>query len=178
MRDTYDHPKIYRILVSAMKKTFVRSAQYAETMYRAKKELPRKIKKNGEDYSKSNYSYECNMCKNWFKSYQVEVDHIDPVVRLDKEDYNHTLDEIAERLYCDLDNLQVLCSIKKDDNNGVLSCHKLKSAEEKFIRDRIKEWRKNGDSSLLTEDKLVELCNDYRKKLTELEIDKLRRCGR
>lgn len=63
--------------------------------------------------------YLCNSCKKEFPAKDVEVDHISPVV--------HTVDgfldwnEFIKRLYCDKDNLQVLCK----------PCHKKKTKEER-----------------------------------------------
>lgn len=63
--------------------------------------------------------YKCNCCGGEFSNSNVEVDHIKPVVDPAKgfKDWN----TFIKRLYCEQDNLQVLCK----------PCHKQKSKEEK-----------------------------------------------
>lgn len=63
------------------------------------------------------YEYKCNKCKKWFPDKQVNVDHILPVGTLKKlED----LLQFVERLFCEEENLQVLCS----------TCHDQKTSKE------------------------------------------------
>jgi 5-methylcytosine-specific restriction endonuclease McrA len=64
------------------------------------------------------FEYQCNSCKLWFPEKQINVDHIKPAGSLNcKED----LAGFVERLFCELDNLQVLCE----------SCHDVKTKLEK-----------------------------------------------
>ena len=64
------------------------------------------------------FEYQCNTCKAWFPEKQINVDHIKPAGSLNcKED----LAGFVERLFCELDNLQVLCE----------SCHDVKTKLEK-----------------------------------------------
>ncbi len=64
------------------------------------------------------FEYQCNSCKAWFPEKQINVDHIKPAGSLNcKED----LAGFVERLFCELDNLQVLCE----------SCHDVKTKLEK-----------------------------------------------
>lgn len=62
--------------------------------------------------------YQCKLCKKEYTSTNVEVDHIQPVVDPDKGfiDWNSYI----ERLFCDEEGLQVLCT----------SCHDKKSKKE------------------------------------------------
>lgn len=64
------------------------------------------------------YEYQCFSCTNWFKASDIEVDHIIPVGSLRcKED----LPEYVERLFCEIDNLQLLCKechLDKTHNRG------------------------------------------------------------
>ncbi len=70
----------------------------------------RKVQLVGKRWS---YQYQCNMCKNWFSIKDIEVDHIVPVGSLNcAED----LPGFVERLFCEIDGLQVLCK----------ECHKKK----------------------------------------------------
>lgn len=63
--------------------------------------------------------YRCNACKKEFTSTNVQVDHITPVVDPVKgfKDWN----TFIKRLFCDIDNLQVLCK----------PCHEIKTKKEK-----------------------------------------------
>ena len=54
----------------------------------------------------------------------LNVDHIIPVVPLDKAYSDLTLDEIIENIFCEYDNLQLLCK----------ECHTKKTTEEKDLR--------------------------------------------
>jgi 5-methylcytosine-specific restriction endonuclease McrA len=88
-----------------------------------RRELPRKVKKDGTLFAKPNFEYECNECKNWFPSGKIQVDHINPIMGIDsstlseKEFYGHFVFE----LFCYEDNLQLLCT----------SCHDKKTRNEK-----------------------------------------------
>lgn len=82
--------------------------------------------------------YECNHCKLPTKKKEVQVDHIDPVIPVDRE--VTSLDEYAERLYCSVDNLQVLCT----------SCHQKKTDienEQRRIHKKIPEEKKSLDNA-------------------------------
>lgn len=66
----------------------------------------------------------CQGCKTLEpKSYMV-VDHIIPVVPLDSSFEEMTLEELIDRLWCNISNLQALCE----------SCHLSKSSSETKIR--------------------------------------------
>lgn len=63
------------------------------------------------------FEYQCNNCKNWFPDKLVAVDHIVPAGSL--KDYSD-LPGFVQRLFCEIDGLQVLCS----------DCHDTKTREE------------------------------------------------
>lgn len=67
---------------------------------------------------RTKWMYKCAACNNLFKSTEVNVDHIHPAGTLTK--YSD-LPKFVERLFCEEDNLQVLC---KD-------CHDVKTKEER-----------------------------------------------
>jgi 5-methylcytosine-specific restriction endonuclease McrA len=67
--------------------------------------------------------YICSKCKGSFRSADVQVDHIQPVVG--PEGFT-TWDAYIDQLFCDESNLQVLC----------LDCHKSKTLIEKGERDK------------------------------------------
>lgn len=64
--------------------------------------------------------FRCNACKEEFPAKEVQVDHIKPVVdpKTGFKDWN----TFVKRLFCDIDNLQVLCK----------TCHQEKSQKEKI----------------------------------------------
>lgn len=75
--------------------------------------------------------YRCSMCLGEFPSSGVQVDHITPVVA--PETGFTTWDEFISRLFCDKENLQVLCK----------ECHNIKSATEKKARSSTKGERQS-----------------------------------
>lgn len=64
------------------------------------------------------FEYQCNQCKNYFPDKKINVDHIIPAGSLQCA---NDLPGFVERLFCEIDNLQVLCS----------SCHDKKTKSEK-----------------------------------------------
>lgn len=64
----------------------------------------------------------CKSCKKEFPAKEVQVDHLNPVVCPKKGFISW--DEYIARLFCDKENLQVLCS----------SCHDTKTALERSER--------------------------------------------
>lgn len=81
---------------------------------------------------KSPGNYECAACKKLFKIAEVVVDHINPVV--DPMTGFTTWDNYINRLFCPLENLQVLDK----------ECHRLKSSAEVKQRRIFREERKNA----------------------------------
>ncbi len=79
--------------------------------------VPNGTFKNG----KTKYGYQCAHCNEIFMKKDVCTDHIIPVVG---EEGFTTFDEYIERMFCDADGFQVLCS----------SCHDEKTAIEKERR--------------------------------------------
>jgi 5-methylcytosine-specific restriction endonuclease McrA len=64
------------------------------------------------------FEYQCNHCKNWFPDKKINVDHICPAGSLKSA---QNLPDFIERLFCEVDNLQVLCE----------SCHNFKTKSER-----------------------------------------------
>lgn len=64
------------------------------------------------------FEYQCNSCKKWFAEKNINVDHIEPAGSLNCAD---DLAGFVERLFCEVDNLQVLCS----------GCHNIKTQKER-----------------------------------------------
>jgi 5-methylcytosine-specific restriction endonuclease McrA len=65
------------------------------------------------------FEYQCNSCKKWFADKNINVDHIQPAGSLNCA---NDLPGFVERLFCEVDNLQVLC----------IQCHDTKSKDDKL----------------------------------------------
>lgn len=65
------------------------------------------------------YEYQCNHCKKWYAEKNINVDHIVPAGTLTCA---NDLPGFVERLFCEVEGLQVLCS----------ECHNIKTKEEKI----------------------------------------------
>lgn len=74
--------------------------------------------------------YLCNSCKQEFVLKNINVDHINPVVdpKVGFIDWNTFID----RLFCGVENLQILCS----------SCHDRKTKKETSVRTTIRKATK------------------------------------
>jgi 5-methylcytosine-specific restriction endonuclease McrA len=64
------------------------------------------------------FEYQCNSCKKWFAEKNINVDHIQPAGSLNCA---ADLPGFVERLFCEIDNLQVLCT----------NCHDVKTKNER-----------------------------------------------
>lgn len=64
------------------------------------------------------FEYQCNECKGWFPEKMVNVDHICQAGSLNCA---QDLPAFVERLFCETDNLQVLCE----------ACHNVKTQNER-----------------------------------------------
>lgn len=71
------------------------------------------------------WEYQCNTCKQWFDNTTVNVDHIKPAGQLN--DFVD-LPEFVKTLFCEVENLQVLCK----------ECHDKKSKQENNDRKKPK----------------------------------------
>ena len=67
---------------------------------------------------RTKWEYQCNCCKKWFKAKDVQVDHI---VSAGSLKCYEDLPAFVQRLFCEADNLQVLCK----------ECHHVKTQEER-----------------------------------------------
>ena len=66
--------------------------------------------------------YKCAKCKKLFVAADVQVDHVQPVV--DPKKGFVGWDVYIDRMFCEIENLQVLCK----------PCHKIKTDQEKLER--------------------------------------------
>jgi len=70
------------------------------------------------------FEYQCNFCQNWFLEKKINVDHVIPVGALN---CSQDLPGFVERLFCEVDNLQILCSTCHDNKT------KLESEDRKKV---------------------------------------------
>jgi 5-methylcytosine-specific restriction endonuclease McrA len=66
----------------------------------------------------------CASCEKIVPTYTVAVDHKDPVIPISTTFEQMSLDEVVDRMWCDIKNLQVLCE----------SCHNEKTKAERALR--------------------------------------------
>jgi hypothetical protein len=74
------------------------------------KKLARRVSKSKNKRQK--WQYQCNKCKKWYKSDEVNVDHIEQAGSLRTYD---DLPKFVETLFCEQENLQVLCKCCHDE---------------------------------------------------------------
>ncbi len=70
--------------------------------------------------------FKCAGCRGHFPDKLIAVDHVEPVVPVTGFT---SWDDIINRMFCEKDNLQVLCK----------SCHDIKTLKEKELRKKHKE---------------------------------------
>lgn len=128
-----------RLIKGGIRRVFRQSIEMRTVLQSARIELPPKTLKDGSIGKKNQVRYKCAICGNLFSQKDVAVDHIQPVIPLHRSEEDLSIDEMAYRIWCDVDNLQVICNFSLKQNNGIPSCHKIKTDEENFIRKRLKE---------------------------------------
>jgi len=98
-------------------RSFLRRAfRYWKPMQKAKLSARRIYKGKNK---RQKWEFQCNHCKNWFKSTEVQVDHIIPVGSLKCEE--DLVDWLKRLTPEDPTSYQVLC----------IDCHKIKSQNER-----------------------------------------------
>lgn len=81
----------------------------------AKKRVRRDYKGSN---SRQKFEYQCAHCKNWFPEKEIDVDH---KVEAGSLTNGNDLKGFVERLFCEVDGLQVLCK----------TCHHKKTQENR-----------------------------------------------
>lgn len=79
--------------------------------------------------------YICACCKKTFSAINVQVDHIEEVIPVNRSIDEMTWDEIINRIFCDISLLQVLCK----------PCHKIKTSKERKARKKYRDSKKSKD---------------------------------
>lgn len=159
-----------RLIKGGIRRVFRQSIEMRVVLQSARVELPPKTLKDGSTGKKNQIRYKCAVCGELFSQKDVAVDHIEPVIPLHKSEEELTIDEMAYRIWCDIDNLQVVCNTTLKKNNGIPSCHKIKTDEENFIRKRLKEIEWDG---YLHQIKITELKQEHKLYLEEKEKERL-----
>jgi hypothetical protein len=157
----YKSPETKRLIKEAMRKAFKRSTPFKQAMLAARYEFPR-VNGNGFLSKKPIVRYKCAACGNLFPSKDVDVDHIEEVTPLNGDELDFdSYDELAMRICCDVNNLQVLCAVKLDKNNGIHSCHMFKTLQNRFIRRWFRARRDEGNPVEMTTDLIKQLEIEY-----------------
>jgi 5-methylcytosine-specific restriction endonuclease McrA len=107
--DTWTESRYFQFIRTALRGAFSRYPVKYQVLQEAKRIV------TGQRHK---YEHQCASCKNWFKAKEVQVDHIKPAGSLKCYD---DLPSFVSNLFCEADNLQVLCK----------PCHKAKTAEER-----------------------------------------------
>lgn len=77
----------------------------------------------------------CSECKKPTPAYLIQIDHIIPLIPIDKSLEEMTWDELIDRLWCDKSNLTPMCQ----------PCHSSKSKAENKLRRKYKNERRKID---------------------------------
>jgi 5-methylcytosine-specific restriction endonuclease McrA len=100
--------------------SFIRSAlRQKSRWWKPVSECKQKARRTYKGLNKrQKFEYQCNECKGWFPEKKINVDHIKPAGSLTSA---NDLAGFVERLFVEVDSLQVLCS----------HCHDIKTKKEK-----------------------------------------------
>ena len=110
--------KFFGFLRSGLRSTYNKWPPKWEVLKEAKRPY------KGDD-KRTKWEYKCAKCKEYYKSKEVSVDHIEPAGSLNSFD---DLPGFVERLFCGVEGLQLLCT----------GCHQLKTSEERKIKENNK----------------------------------------
>lgn len=109
---TWTKARYFQFIRSVLRQAFMR--------YPVKQQVKNSNRKSVTG-QRHKFEYLCAHCGEWFKDKEVEVDHIIGAGSL--KDYED-LPGFVSRLYCEPDNMQILCK----------PCHAIKTAEEEVKR--------------------------------------------
>lgn len=165
------------LIKEGMRRAFKKSKQFNSALEAAKVMIKNPPKKDGTPRAREfSYRYKCAHCHNLFPKNKVQVDHDVEIVPLDGNESDiQSYDLLAELIFCDLNNLQVLCSIPKNKNGGVYSCHTYKTLLNRHIRRKIRDMKVDGTFKGLTTELIDTLTNDFKLRLIEIELEKIRK---
>lgn len=136
--EPHSEKDLHKFLVVTLRRAFKKHPLYNEAKKRSQIEY---FEHSATGKPMRRVKYQCATC-----SIQVSerdfrdmaVDHIDPVIPVDKlMDHHH---EWIDRLFCNIDNLQVLCNYS-GERDGKISCHKQKTLDE---REKLRLFKKRS----------------------------------
>lgn len=109
--------------------SFIRSclrqkSRYWKPIQEAKKLARRKSQSSNK---KLKFEYQCAECKGWFADKEIAVDHRIPAGALNKAD---DLPEFVERLFSEVDNLQILCEAKCHPAKTIIDRENIKISKQ------------------------------------------------
>src|SRR5690349_11010704 len=93
-------PKELELIKGALRRTFSRSELRRNTLLRATIEHKDSARPRVTKWGK------CESCGTIEARYQLDVDHIDPVVPLNKTTQDMSVEELVFRMWCEPSNLQ------------------------------------------------------------------------
>lgn len=73
----------------------------------------------------------CPKCSKNTPTYLIEVDHIIPIIPIDRSFLEMSLDEVVDRIWCEPTNLQAICK----------PCHNEKTKQERDARKKSKKGK-------------------------------------
>lgn len=111
----WSYSRVLTFIRSALRKAWMKYPLRGEALKKARRDY------KGPD-KKRKAEYRCNICNNWFKSTDVQVDHISANGRL--RDFKDLPEYVQFLLVRDVNELQVLCK----------NCHKKKTKEERTTK--------------------------------------------
>ena len=100
---------------SMIRSALRQKSRWWKPISQAKNKAKRKYKGPNK---RQKWEYQCASCNEWFNEKQINVDHIKPAGTLR---CSNDLPGFVERLFCEVENLQVLCT----------KCHDKKTQDEK-----------------------------------------------
>lgn len=78
---------------------------------------------------KVKYWIKCSECGKMEAKSNIQLDHVEPVIPVNRSFEDMSLDEVVDRQWCEENNLKPMCK----------TCHQLKTKEENKERRRIKK---------------------------------------
>lgn len=118
------NPKERNLIKGALRRVFSRSDLRRSILEKAL------VKEYGDPNRKRVTRWaKCAECGKVEAAYQMQVDHIEPLIRPGEVLEGLEWDEVVNRLWCDESNLRAVC----------VPCHKVKSATENKERRRLKK---------------------------------------
>jgi hypothetical protein len=116
-------PKERNLLKGAIRRVFSRSELRRTALNRVKIEHSDPARPRVKTW------YYCEHCGELFPQYLLNIDHVDPIVPVFTTLDRMTWDQVVDRIWCEIHNLQVLD----------LTCHKRKSKMESEERKKFKK---------------------------------------